>query len=464
MGTRLIAFIGTGDYDKVSYTIDGPRSRRCHLPAAAICELLHDESAVTSVVFVGTREALKRLDERWSDERREMAKERSFEKREIERGDQRQGRWGIFDAVLDLLQPQARSTEEEPPSQIVVDITHGFRAQSFLAGAAVSLALADASRRRAWRPGETLKAPKLRIFYAAHDEGDLENPDYAAELWDLSDFAVASQWIHALTGVRYGRGDDAALIGAIEGKEAVAAAVKADTKGTELRSHQFAKRLGDALRRFADDLATVRVGGLLVGSGGGVGSVPALLSHLRGAEWDSWIRDRRVLRGAFDDLRAELDDLMGGRPHDTVQPPMQVVAETGLRASQRLAAFYVRLQRYSEAFVVARETLVSLYSVRRKAWSGLQPGDSGVFGERKPQDDELAGRGHALTVATRTKDASPDDADELVRAVAEGNGLRNDVEHAGHNDGPAPAATLRGAIVKIVAKLGVLVGGDTHGQ
>lgn len=327
-----------------------------------------------------------------------------------------QGDAGCFDAA---------------PAHVVLDITHGFRAASFVAGSALDFALIEGRAGRLHDPDvEPRPAAVHHVVYAAADDVDA---GAVVPLWNLTRFAAAARWGSALDAMmRYGRADEVADL----------------THEEVVRSGDPAwAAFGDAAKGLADNIACNRWQGLLTGDGARIGSAQGMIDAIDGARGSLEAR-MPVLRPTLDRLKGWAQPLVAKKIH----------AEEGVRALARLASLQEKLQRYLELAATLREGLVTLYAVRsgRGDAAALEPGSVGFKGYRDALENAL----QAAKVKAPPSGAPTAKAPPVVLPASSGPwaaGLspaasgfvtemfqrRNDLLHSGLNEAPMSADALR---------------------
>ncbi|GIX21712.1 MAG: hypothetical protein KatS3mg121_0495 [Gammaproteobacteria bacterium] len=347
-------------------------------------------TGANDVVVLATEAALHAHEQSLREALRETAAQVSFMR--IPEAPGREPWWQLFRSLSKALQDTDAA---------LIDITHGFRALPFFAGAVVMYT-------------RFVKRASLetRIVYGAFEARE---EDGTTPIWDLTAFVDLIDWTHAI---------DAFLS---SGKSAELA-TRAQNIGRRL-SQEWARtkqgdqprlpRLAQALTRFSDALTTVRTGELLLGSRKHPSAVVALLDALEQSHAEitaylpplAEILDR--IRAMLRPLRVEEDHLSGaaGRNH--------MVA---------LSRLYMQLDRHAEAMVTLREAWVNLFAPP----AATRPG---------PELD-LHARDRAERRARRATErgASPF-------------GLRNDLQHGGFRKNPLPPKAIRGQLAQAIDRL-----------
>jgi len=299
--------------------------------------------------------------------------------------------------------------------QVLLDITHGFRAQPFMAGAALAV-------RRALAPEQALP----RVVYAEHRKADA-----SGRIWSLDLFTEIVDWSHAL-GLFQRTGVAAPLI---EHARRERARQAARTRAAGARDFPSFDPLVKAIEAFANDLATVRVASIITGyeqeharKPKARSSAAVLCDAIAQCRGDV---ERRLpaLALALDRLELEVRPLIAARLHSAA----------GEDALAALARRYLELERYPEAAIVAREARVNRHARGADAVE-----------VNAPEFDKAARQDADLRFATRDDDAC-DIAD-----------VRNDIGHGGFREQPLDAATLQRRIQELVnglARVGAAAAG-----
>lgn len=364
--SRLVSFLGTGKYDPVTYELDGRRAGTTPYVARALAELLEP----AEVVILATAEA---------EQKHRAALEQAFAGAGI--GTPRfvrvpaGGNRGELFELFRILREQLRMGD----GSIVLDITHGFRAQPFFAASVVAFA----------RAVEEKPAP-LRVVYGAFEQ---KREDGSAPIWDLSYLVDVLDWAAALRlFLRTGRAGEAA-----DAVERLGRALgTAWAKGGKQGDPPQLQGLVTALRQFGDDLETLRTGDLLLGRRRKKCSARALAEGLAAAE--SEVRKHLPpLAEVLDAVRDMVTPLTG--TFTNLKEP------AGRSAVAALAALYLKLGRYLEAIATVREGLDNDSVSERATKPGARDFDQNARDETERQ----------LGAANR------------FRAVAD---LRNDLLHA----------------------------------
>lgn len=377
MTRRLITFLGTTDYKSLTYALPGgKRAVETRFVARAIAELMHCEA----VVVMAT-------DAAWQENGADLTAALG----EI-------GRKPIHVPIPDgkneaELREQFRALTEAIDAAeggVVIDITHGFRAQPFFASTALATLAASGDL-----PEDT------RITYGAREATD-ENG--VTPIWDLTPFLMLQDLAHGIATLkRTGHGQP--LIDALKRETA---RLSERMRAGERDGYDETKHLVNAVAAFCNDLATLRVPMLITGPNGKESTVRRLRDAI--AEYrDRCRRDHPALVPLLDDLADMAEPLSA----DTL------FGDKGKRAMLALARLYLAFNRPLEAAAIAREGYVSLFA------DGPGATDAGRDGF------EMGARSAAEGRASRT---------DTGRFIA---GTRNDLLHAGMRKRPESAANLQ---------------------
>lgn len=368
--------------------------------------------------------------------------------------------WDLFEGLRIVLSPKALAFSESlrhvqgdqsafllgPVNDVIVDVTHGYRATPFLASVVLNFVLTElrGERRRLFPstgPDEAEEEgrrreldPRYHILYAALDiapEGDI------VPVWDLTRFMFAARLADAIDAfVCYGRADDLWELGRQDG-EARKSVIPYDQRTSEvLAPLQIARNFGVLARELADDLATIRLQSLFTVSAAKMKkfldeSSPALLERFP------------PLQPALNLLSSWVDPLVAP---NTVGPE-------GLRATTYLAELYGKIERFAEQAVALREGLLTHYAHLTTSERPTEPGHPGFNEERK----RLSESWNSAVIRQRTTSGRRDDPNALdpqlqnLELTDETTNVRNDIEHGGLNVAPKSASALRRALTKLTA-------------
>ncbi|MCS6778979.1 MAG: CRISPR-associated DxTHG motif protein [Geminicoccaceae bacterium] len=249
---RLVTFLGTGRYEKVAYELAGKRAEASPYVARALSELL----APRAIRVLSTEEAERQHGTGLREALRSLGgPEPEFVK--IPSAAARVEQLTFFEILKNAL----RGAD----GPVVLDITHGFRAQPFLAAAVVAFVRAVDE-----------PPPEIRVLYGAFEARDATG---VAPVWDLTYLVELLDWTAALRVLlETGRAEEAAAAAERLGRSLS----KAWAEGGRSRPRPELDRLGKALRAFGEHLETLRTGDLLLG--GGAKAAPSAVALVEGIE------------------------------------------------------------------------------------------------------------------------------------------------------------------------------------
>ncbi|MCF8030557.1 MAG: CRISPR-associated protein Csx16 [Desulfohalobiaceae bacterium] len=393
MRRTLISFLGTGDYRETTYRWKGIGEYTGSYATAAIAKFW----VPNRIIILATQQAKEKNGHGLSHAfKAEGLPQAEF--RDLPDGRNEHELWEQFGIVRDIL---VQATNDE----ILLDITHGFRAQSFFSGAVLSVLQATGPR-----------PPELRIVY-----GEYRGSGNISPVWDMSLFTDLMDWSRALDlFLKTGRAGPVSDLGR-------------EQQRTEA---QRAKSLGDrdvprfgglisAIERFAYDLSTVRVAHIITGYEQNdaaklkaQGSAAGVLNSIE--------RHRCEAIERIPPLALILDRLA-----ETVRPLIaeRLWSEAGQKAQYNLAKLYRDLERYPETATVLREARVNLFAFDER---GVEVNSSGFAMDRREQAD-AAFKNH----------------DPRSREIIE---LRNELNHAGFRKQPNSGEKLAKRVKDIVER------------
>jgi len=311
-------------------------------------------------------------------------------------GDSPQALWEQFRLVKEVLR-------ENRDCHIIFDITHGFRAQPFFAAGVLSFVRSVDE-----------DSYDIEVVYGAWEA----KRDNTTPVWDLTPFVELIQWSEALSlFLKTGNAHLAAEPMEQIGRSIRKAVVQREGQTSSLPEvDQFAR----ALRKFGDDIATVRIGSLLLSDEQSQSSAAWFLQVLSQS------------RGDIAHYLPPVEDILD-RLKTFVEP---LVVESaylntpeGHRALVAIAALYRRWRRFAEAAIALREGWVTLYADD----SAACPGKSTFKREAREQAEQ------------KWKRQEGDDA----RSLAE---IRNDIEHGGFQERPLPSKAIMERLDKWIEK------------
>jgi CRISPR-associated protein Csx16 len=400
MRTRLLSFLGTGDYREVAYRWPalGDRQVSTRYVAAALAQL----AGADEVTILATAGA---------EATHGDALRRTFQDRQLPApsfvpladGKDPEELWSNFRVVKD-------EVVRAGADRVIVDITHGFRSQPFFAGAVLGFVRAL---------GES--PVEMQVVYGAFDARD---GDGKAPIWDLTSFAELTDWTHALRHfLRTGDARDAASEAERIGRSVRRDWAQAGRQGTGPSVTDFAH----ALRELSHALVTVRVGELLLErrKGDRPSEGPARVRALS----EALERSRADLARHIPPV-AEVLDRVADRLRPLTFAGDDLSGADAQAAVASLARLYFILGRYAEAAVVLREGWVNRFA------------EPGATRPGSPTCSEAAREAAERAWAERSRNDQ--------RVIAH---VRNDIEHAGFRTDPLPARTLIDQLDRLIGEL-----------
>jgi len=375
---RLVSFLGTGRYEPVTYELDGRTAGTTPFVARALAELV----APREIVIL-TTEAAER---KHATELRRALGETGFPEPCFVRVPEGRSRDELAE-LFRILCRQLRGELDGRRGHLVLDITHGFRAQPFFAASVLAFTRAVDD-----------PPPEVRVVYGAFEQ---RSEDGKAPIRDLTYLVEVLDWTQALRlFLRTGRAGEAASATERLGRELRRTWAVAGRSGERPRLAE----LGEALSEFGADLETLRTGDLLLGRDGkrkGRASARELVRALEAARAEV---DRHLppLAQVLDRVEAMVRPLVGEF--------RDLQAAEGRRAVGALAELYLRLGRYLEAIATVREGLVN----EKAPGAASRPAAADFANEAREEAEKELGR------------------DLGFRALAD---LRNDLLHAQYRTG-----------------------------
>lgn len=242
-----------------------------------------------------------------------------------------------------------------PATQVILDVSGGYRTYPVIASHALSLKLNELRRRCGSAP-----LPRYRVLCAVADASIESDDGRVAPIWDLTSLVTATELSAGFDGfARYGRGDQLAE-------------VLSDTK------LPAAVGLGSAIKSWSDDLALMRIQSLLQSS---TVELTNALSH------------RHEVTAAFPPMADDLNELARRLAHASrhTSSSVEPVSREGVAAAVNLASQLLATHRYAELAGLIRETLISVWSL-----TGPLPRDvisitNSAFSAHRRQEDTRCG-------------------------------------------------------------------------
>jgi len=388
MKKLLLSFLGTGDYKEVRYRLHENVGSPTSLSAAAIGEFFPDYEPVILV----TKEAYAK---NWNLTLDSFRKLKLEEPRmvEIPSGKSEEEIWRIVEKLVGLF---VEDDSDALLTSVVLDITHGFRAQPLLIFATISLL------------EEMQYAHAENVLYGAYDAKD----EYGiAPVFDLRPLLDLSAWSRALGDLRrYG----------------YAAPLRHLLRETSRKAHTGKEKykpkglvgLGDTLEQVTSALAAIRP----IQAHQGAKRLPDKIEIAK--EDLKKIPELRPLSTFFTTSFKRYENLGIGD---------SLFSKEGLKALARMIELYMELEQYPQAITLAREALVTLRSLDLKT-------DPLEASARKAAESEINAAATVLRLKGKPASADIISYARLWNDLAD---LRNDVDHAGFRSGPRTAEAVK---------------------
>jgi len=402
---RMVAFLGKGPYQECDY--NGPdgtyKCERTRYATRAIVEYLCKGRTrkIDEVVIVSTPEArdAPAVDKnqpyptQWealTDAIRGLRDDIPIRYRDIPWGGSSDELWEIFDTLT-------KCFEVPRGTDLVVDITHGFRSQPFFSAAVLSFVRL------------VQNVSPAAIYYAAFEAKD---SDGRAPIWDVTGFVEVLNWALALhLFLNTGRAERL--------REVLRRARRNFSEGADGGDRGKFDPFIKAVEAWSENFETLRVGDLLLKSG----QRPSSAERLKEAIDDEQFRT--VVASRLKPIQPLLDGICK-KFAELLVCDNSLVSEQGRRALLNLAKLYSEMGRYIEAATVVREATVTLFATSEEGWRpgrSWKPGFS-VQARREAEQNcinALNKEGFSAKIAK----------------------VRNDLNHAGFNEAPSTPTKLR---------------------
>ncbi len=339
---RFVGFLGNANYKHCTYQLEGRQGdsvQTCYAPEAIVKLLQKQDGPPSRIAIVGTQEAKgahwEKLASRLND----------AQFVEIGKGQSAEEQWEIFNILHEEF-------AREKDRRLVVDITNGFRAQSFYAASVLAFCRAMD------------EIAEVKVYYAGDVQTDAPTP-----VWDITGFITVLDWTNALQlFLKTGRVGPAADLAEKTGRFLAGEWANTGKKGKRPSLDHLAGRL----RAFGNDLATLRTVDLMVGRDGKKSSAQNLIEAIEAAKEDV----QRFLPPLAQVLhrveRTAADLAVDG-----------LTSPAGDVALGKLARTYLRMERYIEAATTLREAWITRFTPR-----GVSIPGKGIEVEVRKQAEE----------------------------------------------------------------------------
>jgi hypothetical protein len=396
----LLTFLGTANYNKTTYTLDGKQHSTCYCPAA----VAHFYRPPTTLVVV-TQKAREMHFEALADEIGAVTRPVEVP---IPDGHSEADLWQIFAALTQHV------TEGD---ELVVDITNGFRSLPFLSFLAVAFL----------RLARRVKVQ--RILYGAYDA---KNEANQTPIFDLTPFLTLLDWTIATDRfTRFGDATDLADL-----------LKQGMPPGPLMRDNLEAREIGNGLKGAAKAMEDVSLALRLTRPLETMAASAALAAALKKAgplvaqNAPPFALLARQVQQAYEPLAMANDMLAPPNWPENLQKQLDLVGR------------YLHQGQVVQAVTLAREWLVSVLLYHFKADSLVDHKSA-----REPVEFALSNQAERIRKMADPRPPLPTPYDDALQALPQATelgklwdeltGLRNDIAHVGMNLDPSPAASLR---------------------
>lgn len=400
--TTLLTFLGTANYSETTYVLEARRHTTRYCPAA----IAHFIRPASTLVVV-TKDAKARHFESLADEIAAVTKPVAVP---IPDGHSETDLWTIFDAL---------TSQIDHGTELVVDITNGFRSLPFLS----FLALAFLRVAKEVQVGA--------VYYGAWDARDLSANE--SPIFDLTPFVTLLDWT-AATDQFLETGDSHSLARQLRAAHRLPWQRQPTGTATDLPRQLTGaattlETLGQSLRLARpEEIMTVAA------------TLQAVIPSVR-TEAETWAKPFNLL---LDRTAADYAPLalIG-------DPRAKENQKTSLSVMARLVEWYVARRQYVQAIVTAREWVVS-YVTQIMGWD--------MIAHRQAAEELLNGsaRLRKLNVKFHLDAGNQPAIDAAVSLWAKLPDLRNDIAHVGMRVHPRSVSSIIKAAGELPNELAAL--------
>ncbi len=389
MGKIALSFLGTGQYEETTYRFEGQAYKTRFVQTA----IRRHFKVERHFVFVTKAARAKHC---------ESILQNGFKKSElidVPDGRSEEELWELFSKITDIVPEE---------SEIVFDVTHGFRIQPMLA-----LAVMVYLR---FQKQITIS----RICYGLFEKGAAEN-----EILDVTAFLDVIDWSFALR--RFGEKGDAGELADIMRKFHVKT-----YKGDQKYKAVSLTNSGSALKSLMDSLSVVRPEEAMHK----VNIVEKLTAQIQ-PDLDH-IYETKPLVPILESIKKNIS---GWKTEQGEDGKPALFSDSGIRAQLNMCRHYVNVGMHQQFLTLANELIVSAALVLHKE----DPVDES---KRSSVSYRLQGIGRNNHIGP--VEQWEHEAGGLLRSVAD---IRNDVNHAGMRKDPKPAKSLISETHKLIVLL-----------
>lgn len=314
--------------------------------------------------------------------------------------------WEMYDKIVASIPDKAH---------LIVDITHGFRAQPILA-----LSICMYLR--------MVKNVEIdRIVYGAYEARKSENQEEVAPVWDLTPFLLLMDWNIALD--KFIKSGNASELSALLKKSHRQAWKDATQKATDLP--RKLQNLGERFNTLTNALATVRPLEIAENSDSIVRYIDAASEEIA--------KYARPFISHLENVKREYYMMAANRD--------EIYKKRGLQAQFDIIMWYYRKKYYQQAVTLAREWVISKMCL---FW-GKNPAD---FHAREEVTEALGIWFKKLRSCHDIEGETGKLPNQFIAELwSELINLRNDINHAGMRKNPMPAKAIAEKINKLIPKL-----------
>lgn len=370
-----LSFLGTGNYTETTYVYGDKAVTSAFFPAA-----LKELFEVHDLAVVMTKEAKEKHGDTLSaltDYREIMIPSGAAEEEYFE----------MFDIIVDAIPSQ---------SELVVDVTHGFRSQPMIALSSVLFMRIH-------------KQTKIKgIYYGAHESRDVIKN--RSPVFDLAPFLDIIDWAYALR--RFSEKGDAGSLGELMKKLHIKT-----HKDAALHPSQSLLNLGNYLNSLMNSLSVVRPAEVMNEAAHIYNRLDNVVPDLEN------IAQTRPLALLFDDIRATVETFFAG-------DEASLFSTNGIRIQTNMLRHYMLTGSIQQALTLAVELIITIACLRK----GVKPDD---LMERKAVKDRL------FQIALKKEHTPAEEWEsEMAGILALASEYRNDLNHAGMRIAPKPAKKM----------------------
>lgn len=375
----VLSFLGTGNYQEVIYF---DNSSKASFKTKYFTEALKHIYNPEKVYLVMTSEAQAK-------QSAELSAKIIYEPIEIPTGKSTDEIWEMFSLIADSIPEN---------SELIIDITHGFRSQPMLA---LSIAIF-------LRVVKNVKIKK--IIYGAFEAKDENN---IAPIFDITSFIYLIDWSYATDiFIKYGNGN---LLSRL---------LTNIHEQVRIEQHQFTnlKTFGSLLEKLTESLTFIRPQEVsILGR-----DLPSKMDKVN--EDIEAIPEVKPLKFLFEKIPSSFSSL--------VLEDENIFSKAGFKMQTEMIKYYLETQQYVQAITLSREFIVSLVC-KNLGLKFTKREDRVTAEDRLNEWNSFYSKGFKL-------EELPSKLADLWGKIRE---ARNDINHAGMRESTAPASKLKKNII-----------------